>query len=968
MTALIVGPLTSESMPEGVSSVSNALDKLHSFDADLRFMGLNDIQDEVKRGANSKPSLVSAVVERLNDQVSEVQNQAIKTLDTLARAKKADINAFLNVLISQDLPSSTQAVAIRTVVDVAPRNSRSVPDIVIEVLLSNKEDGLLERLDALFSLVTCFGQQFNSDQVDSVYKLCSALTGPVGLKSRRALDVLVALAPYQQVGQVAAFIDSAQPLVSLRLLRRLDPSLCHEVAQIIPGLHRKVLHYARLVLEEGEDATDLSESAIRAAASLGIKDTKLVEELISWNPADEGDDFMSLDGNEEENAEDFELDDESEELDESYRIRRAAAALAVSMAPNAQARNALQRALSIEHDAGVRTDMTEALRAFVGPDIDISACIIAAERDRNEVSLKLLRDVGPWVNENQAQDISKLAKQLALSKRRLIQPALEAVKSTKKSTRDSDAVILAGLAGDHSLQTVALQTAQSLKSVEVVSAACNVIKNTRDVGLRSLGLQYVADNVAPSRVSEVVGLSLQLMRTEPSIRVPAAHCLTRLWQRGLSFDSQGPIRVLSEVLATPPLLPTVGMACLSALESAPVSDDIANAASRVASDRLYEKQAKVMNRYVQHGNKHLIRPILDWSLQHEVFPWLIESCAAVEPDYALEIAENQPPTVQAAALIGACRTPHPPVSYELAAELALRNHPVLSMEFLLANPGDNRREWGRVLGATCSSVAELDTLPNDIWSIAADTAVKRLPSEEFWNVLNSERASGTLLGLLIAADNDASKLAGYPELRVQAAISALSKNISDDLAAQLVDILLSSSEGDSDAAAAVGWALRMRPALLQEEKVIPILVNVATIRDKGKIRVMQVGPFKHRVDDGLPIRTAAYESLLNLLPICSHKEYSNQLLDAAIQGMSDEGDVPATAMRLLVALGDVTIDAVASRAGEIHEKLQTEINRKVKDSMPKQDHDRRANLLRTIADTHTHLNRLFEENGLAIEL
>lgn len=966
-TIILWDRLTSEGMSKNAPSVSNALEKLYSFDADLRFMGLNDIQEEVSSGACATPSIRKAVIERLNDRVGEVQNQAVKTLTVVAKKKETNTDEFLRDIHAQGLPLSTQAVAVRTVVDAAPRNNQNVPKVVLEIVSHGKE-GLLERLDALLSLVKKYGPQLDLNQVESVFGFCTSLSTSSGLLSRRALDVLVEIAPYQQLEHLATFVNSGKPIVSLRLLARLERQLGREIAKKIPDMDKKILNYARMVLDDGEEAVELSESAVRAAAQLGIRDSKLVDALILWNPGDKGGEGMSLD-NDEEDVDEFELEDESEELDESYRIRKAAAAFAVTMAPEESARASLQRALASEHDAGVRTDLTEALRAFVGPDSDIFACIVAAERDRDESSLHLLRDLGPWMDAQMAQQTLKLVKELASSKRRLVRPSLEVVKSIKRSNKDSDAVILAGLAGDHHLQTFALQTAQSLKCVEAVGAACNVIKNTRDLGLRTLGLQFVADNVPSCRALDTAGLSLQLIRTEPSSRVPAAYCLSHMWQRGLTFDTSEAVRVLSEVLSTQPLIPAVGTACLYALESAPVSDEVANAALRVASDRLHDKQAKVLTKYVKYGGKNLICPILEWSSSRGSFPDLIEACAAVEPERCLQIAQNLPPVVQAAAFIGARRVPSTPVSYELAAELALRGHSVLSMEFLLLHPCDSYQVWGRVLGASCSSTSELETLPNDVWNVAAEIAAQRLPSSEFWARLRGGRGTGALLGTLVVEDDDASKISEFPNLRVQAATSALSKIITDELATQLVGILLSTSEEDSDAASAVGWALKSRPNIFShKDSVLSKLSSVAINRDKNRVRVMQVGPFKHRIDDGLPVRLAAYESLAILLPLCTSSDISEEVVDSAVHGLSDEGDVPVTATRLLGTLGDLKVESIASRAKYIRERFDAEVNRKVKDSMPKQDHDRRTTLLRTIESTRSHLNHTFDENGLAVEL
>merc|ERR1712228_459964 len=54
------------------------------------------------------------------------------------------------------------------------------------------------------------------------------------------------------------------------------------------------------------------------------------------------------------------------------------------------------------------------------------------------------------------------------------------------------------------------------------------------------------------------------------------------------------------------------------------------------------------------------------------------------------------------------------------------------------------------------------------------------------------------------------------------------------------------------------------------DSILPILF-AATVTNQSLIREVDLGPFKHRVDDGLPMRKAAFTCMDSLLDSTPHK-------------------------------------------------------------------------------------------------
>jgi len=183
-------------------------------------------------------------------------------------------------------------------------------------------------------------------------------------------------------------------------------------------------------------------------------------------------------------------------------------------------------------------------------------------------------------------------------------------------------------------------------------------------------------------------------------------------------------------------------------------------------------------------------------------------------------------------------------------------------------------------------------------------------------------AGGPLLTLL--------RLGGDPDHRVrQAAVQALAAAAHHRPA--LVARLLREGGGPEGAG----------PSLMD-------LLLAATALDESLVRVVDLGPFKHRVDDGLDLRKAAYECLDGLLD----RPPTRAALDAPAAltclegGLADVPDIKLPCMLLLVKLAAAAPGATRAAVDRLLPPLDAAIMAKPPASAVQQEVDRADDLAR----------------------
>lgn len=92
-----------------------------------------------------------------------------------------------------------------------------------------------------------------------------------------------------------------------------------------------------------------------------------------------------------------------------------------------------------------------------------------------------------------------------------------------------------------------------------------------------------------------------------------------------------------------------------------------------------------------------------------------------------------------------------------------------------------------------------------------------------------------------------------------------------------------------------------RPALVRPvlDQYLPVLYNQTTPKPE-LITVVKLGPFEHKVDNGLVLRQAAYECMYTLLDTCLAQLDLNTFTKAAYEGIKEETSLDNKALKLLL--------------------------------------------------------------------
>ncbi|KAL8208860.1 hypothetical protein R6Q57_008272 [Mikania cordata] len=144
--------------------------------------------------------------------------------------------------------------------------------------------------------------------------------------------------------------------------------------------------------------------------------------------------------------------------------------------------------------------------------------------------------------------------------------------------------------------------------------------------------------------------------------------------------------------------------------------------------------------------------------------------------------------------------------------------------------------------------------------------------------------------------------------------------------------------------------------LLQD--LLPLLYDQTVIK-KELIRTVDLGPFKHTVDDGLELRKAAFECVDTLLDNCLDQlNPSSFIVPYLKSGLDDHYDVKMPCHLILSKLADKCPSAVLAVLDSLVEPLQKTINFKPKQDAVKQEVDRNEDMIRSALRAIASLNRV----------
>jgi cullin-associated NEDD8-dissociated protein 1 len=118
--------------------------------------------------------------------------------------------------------------------------------------------------------------------------------------------------------------------------------------------------------------------------------------------------------------------------------------------------------------------------------------------------------------------------------------------------------------------------------------------------------------------------------------------------------------------------------------------------------------------------------------------------------------------------------------------------------------------------------------------------------------------------------------------------------------------------------------------------LLPYVMKESIIKPE-LIREVMMGPFKHKVDDGLEVRKSAYETLYSLMETAFSRINILDFYDRIVAGLKDEHDIRALCNLMLTKLVVLDLDETSRRLDAIADCFRTILSTKLKDNAVKQE-------------------------------
>eukprot|EP00124_Ichthyophonus_hoferi_P003647 Ihof_evm2s330 gene=Ihof_evmTU2s330 len=144
-------------------------------------------------------------------------------------------------------------------------------------------------------------------------------------------------------------------------------------------------------------------------------------------------------------------------------------------------------------------------------------------------------------------------------------------------------------------------------------------------------------------------------------------------------------------------------------------------------------------------------------------------------------------------------------------------------------------------------------------------------------------------------------------------------------------------------------AAHNKPSLIADllEKLLPVLYGETVERSEYK-REVQMGPFKHVIDDGLDIRKAAFECMYTLLDWCIFLVPLDPFISHVCGGMHDHYDIKLLTHLMVIRLCSLAPASVLQRMDEIIKPLRDTLVKKENNQVIKQEIEKNDELKRSV--------------------
>ncbi|KAI2471965.1 TIP120-domain-containing protein [Annulohypoxylon bovei var. microspora] len=130
-------------------------------------------------------------------------------------------------------------------------------------------------------------------------------------------------------------------------------------------------------------------------------------------------------------------------------------------------------------------------------------------------------------------------------------------------------------------------------------------------------------------------------------------------------------------------------------------------------------------------------------------------------------------------------------------------------------------------------------------------------------------------------------------------------------------------------------------------ELIPYVITESIIKPE-LIREVQMGPFKHLVDDGLEVRKSAYETLYALMETAFSRISSLEFYDRIIAGLNDENDIRSLCNLMLSKLIVIDPEESTRRLDTVAECYRKTLSTKLRDGAVKQEVEKQEEAIKSV--------------------
>ncbi|KAI9825923.1 MAG: hypothetical protein M1819_000442 [Sarea resinae] len=159
-------------------------------------------------------------------------------------------------------------------------------------------------------------------------------------------------------------------------------------------------------------------------------------------------------------------------------------------------------------------------------------------------------------------------------------------------------------------------------------------------------------------------------------------------------------------------------------------------------------------------------------------------------------------------------------------------------------------------------------------------------------------------------------------------------------------------------------AARNKPSLILPHlgQLLPCVMK-ETVVNPELVHEVQMGPFRHKVDDGLEVRKSAYETLYALMETAFSRINIVDFYDRVMAGLDDEHDIRVLCNLMLAKLVTLDREETLRRLDAIAERFRVILSFKPKDNAVKQELEKAAEASRGALKVTLQLQKAFDRGN-----